>query len=248
MNLQPVDFKAVAAKGAYVYCYLREHDRTPYYIGISENKNGRRPYELHSCWHPPYDALVRLMRSGLDIETAKEWERFYIKRYGIAREKGLLKNRTYGGDGVHGMQHSEKTKARLKEAGFAFKATSIKEQTQEVADQLEANGNCLASEYQAMTYKDRQAFRKFLERNPKGTIEQWGSQSHSEYSRRGAMNRSKAAAARVGAPFEKWCELSDSDKSAVKAWLKRNPKGTFADWIAGKRQKRCGPRTKWNAA
>ena len=52
MNLQPVDFKAVAAKGAYVYCYLREHDRTPYYVGISENKNGRRPYELHSCWHP----------------------------------------------------------------------------------------------------------------------------------------------------------------------------------------------------
>ena len=23
MNLQPVDFKAVAAEGAYVYCYLR---------------------------------------------------------------------------------------------------------------------------------------------------------------------------------------------------------------------------------
>ena len=40
-TLKPVDFKAVAAKGAFVYCYLRSKNSktakagSPYYIGLS---------------------------------------------------------------------------------------------------------------------------------------------------------------------------------------------------------------------
>ena len=50
MNLTPVDFKAVAAKGCIVYCYLRSQDDengkkfSPYYVGVSltaENRHYR---------------------------------------------------------------------------------------------------------------------------------------------------------------------------------------------------------------
>ena len=105
MNLQPVDFKAVAAKGCFVYCYLREHDLTPYYIGIASRSS--RPLDPHSCKLPAYNALIRCMRTGLSRESAIEWERFYIARYGQSNRGGLLRNMTDGGDGAFGRPASE---------------------------------------------------------------------------------------------------------------------------------------------
>ena len=106
MNLQPVDFKAVAAKGCFVYCYLRSKDSktakagTPYYVGIG--KRAVRPYEAHKACHVPVEAvLIRLMRSELSWEEACDWERFYIAHYGRKDlGTGILLNQTDGGDGL----------------------------------------------------------------------------------------------------------------------------------------------------
>ena len=101
MNLQPVDFKAVAAKGAYVYCYLR-HSGTPYYVGIASKGQARRPFERHSCKAPTKNKqLARVMRSGLTLDEARQWERFYIARYGRKgyEPNGILLNQSEGGEG-----------------------------------------------------------------------------------------------------------------------------------------------------
>jgi hypothetical protein len=105
-TLAPVDFKAVAAQGCFVYCYLRAKGSktakagTPYYIGIA--KRARRPFEKHdSCSVPNDSAHVRLMRSGLGWEEACRWEQLYVKRFGRkCFGAGILLNRTDGGDGV----------------------------------------------------------------------------------------------------------------------------------------------------
>jgi hypothetical protein len=101
MNLQPVDFKAVAAKGAYVYCYLRANGR-PYYVGIASQGQYRRPFERHSCKPPTKQRhLARVMRSGLTLEEARRWERFYIAKFGRKgyEQNGILLNQGEGGEG-----------------------------------------------------------------------------------------------------------------------------------------------------
>ena len=97
-NLKPVDFKAVAAKGAFVYCYLRE-DGTPYYVGFAGKGRYMRPTEHHETAPlPKYDALIRVLRSGLTAEDAFAWEIFYIKRFGRKIDGGVLVNRSSGGE------------------------------------------------------------------------------------------------------------------------------------------------------
>jgi len=101
MNRQPVDFKAVAAKGAYVYCYLRANGR-PYYVGIASQGQYRRPFERHSCKPPTKQRhLARVMRSGLTLEEARRWERFYIAKFGRKgyEQNGILLNQGEGGEG-----------------------------------------------------------------------------------------------------------------------------------------------------
>lgn len=109
MNLQPVDFKAVAAKGRFVYCYLRVKTSkngkagTPYYIGVASS--AKRPIDSHICSVPPVGQRqrIRVLRSGLTWEEACDWEKFYIKHYGrIDLGTGILQNLTEGGDGVKG--------------------------------------------------------------------------------------------------------------------------------------------------
>jgi hypothetical protein len=109
-TLAPVDFKAVAAKGCFVYCYLRSKDTatakagTPYYIGIAYAKNlnqrARRPFNKdHSCAVPGNPTLVRVLRSGLEHKESCRWERFYIAHYGHKLTGGILRNINGGGDG-----------------------------------------------------------------------------------------------------------------------------------------------------
>lgn len=100
-----VDFKAVAAKGCFVYCYLREKDSktacagTPYYIGFASR--ARRPFERHDVPIPPRKSgRVRVLKSGLSEFDAYKWEIFFIERYGRKDLRtGILLNKTGGGEG-----------------------------------------------------------------------------------------------------------------------------------------------------
>ncbi len=113
-NLSPVDFKAVAAKGCYVYCYLRE-DGSPYYVGKATSQY--RPFQDHAVGIPPQTERVRVMRSGLTEEKAFEWEIFFIAHYGRKdNNTGTLRNSTDGGEGPAGNVWTEEQKARLCEA------------------------------------------------------------------------------------------------------------------------------------
>ena len=109
MNLQTVDFKAVAAKGAFVYCYLRA-DGSPYYIGIADQGRWKRPFEKHTVGVPRrWPERIRVMRSELTYEEAQQWEMRYIAHYGRKDlDTGTLCNATDGGEG--NLNPSEETR------------------------------------------------------------------------------------------------------------------------------------------
>ncbi len=117
-KLQPVDFKAVAEKGHYVYCYLRAQDSktgkagSPYYVGLASS--GSRPFDKnHSCAVPHIAANVRLMRSGLTWEEAAGWEVRYIAHFGrIDTGSGILRNFTDGGEGTPGLVRSDEDRQK----------------------------------------------------------------------------------------------------------------------------------------
>ena len=130
MNLQPVNFKAIAAKGAYVYCYLRE-DGTPYYVGISEDGTGKRPFGHHAVAVPKkHVERVRVMRSGLSYEEAQQLEIRYIKHYGRKDlGTGILRNQTDGGDGAKGAIRSDSTKSKQSAASTRYQNPAEREKT-----------------------------------------------------------------------------------------------------------------------
>ena len=116
-TLAPVDFKAVAAKGCFVYCYLRV-DGSPYYIGIA--KKASRPKDRHIWLPPSCPGRIRVLRMGLSWAEAQEWERFYIARYGRKDiGTGILRNLTDGGEGSAGRVRSEAERKVISEKAKA---------------------------------------------------------------------------------------------------------------------------------
>ena len=83
MDLKPVDWSKVEC--CFVYCYLREKDQTPYYVGIAKRRD--RITAHHTVHIPANRAYIRCMRSGLTHEEAQAWEQFYIAHYG-RKEQG----------------------------------------------------------------------------------------------------------------------------------------------------------------
>ena len=81
MDLKPVDFSKVEC--CFVYCYLREKDHTPYYVGLASR--GDRVTAHHTVHIPPNRANIRVLRSGLTKEEAQEWERQVELRPGASQ-------------------------------------------------------------------------------------------------------------------------------------------------------------------
>lgn len=104
MNLSKHNFREIAKNGCFVYCYLREKSSdcaralSPYYIGFASN--AARPTENHKNVPVPKNrTLIRVLKSGLDWDEGLEYERFYIKKYGLKVDKtGILHNLTSGGN------------------------------------------------------------------------------------------------------------------------------------------------------
>ncbi len=112
-RLTTPDFKAIAAKGYYLYVYLRQDELTPYYVGLSCNH--RRPTDPDHCVEVPEDLCrIRVLRSGLTKEQAEAWEQFYIFWYGRKNEGGCLRNVSPGGaTGCQGYKHTAEAKAKF---------------------------------------------------------------------------------------------------------------------------------------
>jgi len=99
----------------YTYAYLRE-DKTPYYIGKGK---GNRAYKKHrkGIGVPKDKSRIIFLKQNLTEEEAFRHEIYMIAVFGRKDlETGILRNKTYGGDGISGYVFSEETKKKLSEA------------------------------------------------------------------------------------------------------------------------------------
>jgi hypothetical protein len=101
----------------YIYAYLRE-DGTPYYIGkgCKNRAWNKHKQKINGIWEgsvftPIHPSLIVIMESGLTEMGALALERRYISWFGRKDlNKGILHNRTDGGDGWHGEWSDERRK------------------------------------------------------------------------------------------------------------------------------------------
>lgn len=111
-----------------VYAYLRDKDSprgkagSPYYIGVAGD--ARRPFMAHRRVPVPSDERrIRMLRGDVTHQQAREWEKFYIARYGRQRidSGGMLLNRTSGGEGVRGLSRRDLNRRRAATAAAMAK-------------------------------------------------------------------------------------------------------------------------------
>jgi hypothetical protein len=108
---------------AVVYAHMKKDSREIYYIGIGNDINrayhtGARS-EIWKRYYKKYGLIVDILCSDIDIDSAKELEKFLIAHYG----KKQLCNRTDGGEGFFGGKHTEETKKKISEQKKGKKAS-----------------------------------------------------------------------------------------------------------------------------
>ena len=209
MNLTPVDFKAVAAKGCFVYCYLRskggKHGKkfSPYYVGIAtaatEHNRRWRPFASHPGHHIPADvAFVRVLKSGLTKEQAEAWEIRFVARYGLVVEGGILHNKNYGGGSNAGFKHSEQRRAQVSKQMKGNQHTKGRKLDAWHVDILRKNGKAL---------------------------------DHAASGRARGLQRAKEAAAKYEMSLETFLSFDKKVRAAICSRFKRGKRG--AELIAG---------------
>lgn len=98
----------------YIYAYLREKDNRPYYIGKG---SGNRAFSKNHNVSVPNDRnQIVFWHQNLEENEAFNLEMFYINMFGRKDiGTGVLYNRTDGGEGPSGLQHSDEYKERLRQ-------------------------------------------------------------------------------------------------------------------------------------
>jgi len=97
----------------YTYAYLRE-DRTPYYIGKGK-KHRAFDRRKHTVFTPSKDRIL-FLKQNLTEEQAINHEIYMISIFGRKDlMTGILHNKTNGGDGCSGYNHTEEHKKYIKQ-------------------------------------------------------------------------------------------------------------------------------------
>jgi hypothetical protein len=99
----------------YTYAYLRE-DRTPYYIGKG---TGKRIYSKNrkGLKSPKDRSRIIFLKRNITEQEAFKHEIYMIAVFGRKDlGTGILHNRTDGGEGCSGFNHSEETKEKIRSA------------------------------------------------------------------------------------------------------------------------------------
>ena len=120
----------------YTYAYLREGNRTPYYIG--KGKENRCYRKDGRTILPPKDkSRILILKKNLTEEEAFKHEIYMIAVFGRKDlETGILWNLTDGGEGISGI--SEKTRNKLKECN---KNRTHSEETKKKISETKKNSN-----------------------------------------------------------------------------------------------------------
>ena len=236
MNLTTVDFKAIAAKGCYVYAYLREHDRTPYYVGFASTPT--RPLERHNCQLPAYNALIVVLRSGLTEQQAFGWEKYFILRYGRKNaSNGLLLNQTDGGEGCLGRTCSDETRQCIRETLATELALKFGFTVDEWL-QMERTMRYRMPKYKANADKLGFTVKKWLSLSKGQKISLLKNQEsakkvQSEQAAIKNMAQQQKAAERWGLPLNIYVKLDGNQSRAMKQYVRRG-KGTSMDYLVAK--------------
>ena len=106
---------------AYVYRHIRLDKNEPFYIGIGSDKTYKRAnsnYGRNKIWNDivaKTEYEVDILLDNIEWEYACQKEKEFIALYGKKNNNtGILANLTDGGDGVLGLQHSNKSKEKMR--------------------------------------------------------------------------------------------------------------------------------------
>jgi len=124
----------------YVYAYLRQSDKTPYYIGKGKKYRAWDSVEhrKHGISTPKDKSHIILLETNLTQVGAAALERRMISWYGrLDKNNGILRNKTDGGDGGSGIIYSEDQRERMRQAklGKKQKPSHIKNMIEAVSQE-----------------------------------------------------------------------------------------------------------------